>query len=115
SEPLPTVPVPLSRCRAFSDRSRVPGRRCPVGIFELSSWALAVVFLVTVIWPLNVPLLALAYKVRHGGGPLPLEPGSFWLRTTFAALGLFLMTWVLVGLNFLLVDTMALPDGPVHL
>jgi hypothetical protein len=78
------------------------------------SWAVAVVAAVTLLWPLNVPLAALAYKVRNGPGPLGLEEG-FWWRSTFAALGLAGMTLVLLGLAYLLVGAAKMPPGVIHL
>jgi len=64
---------------------------------------------VTLVWPLNIPLVALAYKVRHGSAPIPLEPASFWLRSTFAALGLCGLSLVLVGLVYALVRRAGMP------
>jgi hypothetical protein len=86
-----------------------------VGLFQLVSWALAVIVTVTLYWPFTIPLLALAYKVRHGTDPLPHEPGPFWLRSTFAALGLALMSLVLLILNAYLVESFPESAGPIHL
>jgi hypothetical protein len=36
---------------------------------------------------LSGPLMALAYKVRHGNPPIPMEPPEFWTRSVLAGLG----------------------------
>ena len=59
-----------------------------MGLFLFFSWALVTIGAVTLIWPVNVPLAALAYKIRNGSGPNPLADEGFWWRSTFAALGL---------------------------
>jgi hypothetical protein len=74
-----------------------------VALFKFVSWCLVAITVVTLMWPLNVPLAALAYKVRLGYRPIPLERNALWLRATFAALGLCGMTLVLLGLNYALV------------
>src|SRR5262249_17080869 len=87
----------------------------PVGLFQLVTWALAVLVAVTLYWPFTIPLFALAYKVRHGTDPLPHEPGPFWLRSTFAALGLALMSLLLLISNAYLVESFPESAGPIHL
>jgi hypothetical protein len=88
-----------------------------VDVFGLVAWILVVLVAVTVIWPLNVPLLALACKVRQGTQPLGYEPREFWVRCTFGALGLFVMTLLLLGLTYGLIEEAELKPaaGVVHL
>jgi hypothetical protein len=71
-----------------------------VGLFELVAWILVILVAVTIVWPLNVPLLALACKVRQGTQPLGYEPRELWLRCAFGALGLTVMTLLLLGLTY---------------
>jgi hypothetical protein len=52
-----------------------------VDLFAFVGWFVAVVCAVTVAWPLNVPLMALAYKVRRGSEPLDLEARELWTRS----------------------------------
>lgn len=85
------------------------------GIFVAARWALALIVAVTILWPLNIPLVALAYRVRLGDAPFPLDRRPFWIRSTFAALGLCLMSLVLLGLNHLFVGRFLFPPGPIHL
>jgi hypothetical protein len=77
----------------------------------LFAWAASV----AVLWPVNVPLMALAYKIQRGPKSLGMEPSEFWTRSTFAALFLALMTVVAVGADYVLADNMGFPAGPVHL
>jgi hypothetical protein len=86
-----------------------------LGFFPLIKWSLAVIVAVTIWWPLNVPLAALAYRVRHGHGELPLETDALWWRSAGASLGLALMSALMLGLNFFLVARAFLPSGPVQL
>jgi hypothetical protein len=91
----------------------------PVDLFGLIAWIGVVLVAVTVIWPLNVPLLALACKVRQGTQPVGYEPREFWLRCTFGALGLAVMTLLLVGLTYGLIveaelDQKSGANGVVH-
>jgi hypothetical protein len=86
-----------------------------VELFNFFRIVLAVIVTVTLLWPLNIPLVALAYKVRQGQTPIPLETGAFWWRCTFATLGLAGLSLVLLGLDWLLASAAELPAGPVHL
>jgi hypothetical protein len=88
-----------------------------VDLFALVAWILVVLVLVTLVWPLNVPLLAAACKVRQGTQPLGYEPREFWVRCTFGALGLFGMTLLLLGLTYGLIEEAELKSvaGVVHL
>jgi hypothetical protein len=86
-----------------------------VTILTFFSWVLVTIVGVTVLWPLNIPLAALAYKVRQGNQPVPLEPGPFWYRSTFAALGLAVLSLVFIGLASLLTRGAGLPRDAVYL
>ena len=69
-------------------------------LFHFCSWALVVLITVAVAWPLNIPLLYLACKVRRGGQPLDYEPGDFWWRCVCGTLGLALFGLVCVGIAY---------------
>jgi hypothetical protein len=85
-----------------------------VEVFLFFRWVLVTIVTVTLFWPVNVPLAALAYKVRNGPKPIPLETQAFWVRSTFAALGLCLLALFLVGVDAGLVAA-GVPAGIVHL
>jgi hypothetical protein len=88
-----------------------------VTFYGLFSWCLTVLAVVTLAWPLNIPLIALAYKVRQSGQKIDMEDREFWTRSTFAALGLAVLTLVTLGLTYLLVEGAELKQmaGQVHL
>lgn len=77
--------------------------------------ALAWIATVAVIWPINIPLIALAYKIQTGTKPLSIEPEEIWYRSAFGAGMLALMTAGFVFLDYFLIDLMDVPPGPVHL
>jgi hypothetical protein len=86
-----------------------------VDLFGLVSWSLVLVVAVTLCWPVNIPLLALAYKVRLGRERLPIKPGELWLRCGLGALGLCLLSLLLVGLVYGGVVMAEISPGPVEL
>jgi hypothetical protein len=71
---------------------------------------------VAVLWPLNIPLAALAFKIRQGRMPVEMEPDewSHGSRCTFAPLILAAIT-----VAFFFVDNQLtqadFPAGPVHM
>jgi hypothetical protein len=85
-----------------------------VDVYRFVSWCLTVIAVVTIIWPVNSALLALAYKVRQGRQPIEMEAYEFWWRCCFGALGMFGMSLVLLGLDYLMVRTAGMPAGPVQ-
>jgi hypothetical protein len=85
-----------------------------VELFNFFRLVLAVIVTVSV-WPVSVPLAALAYKLRLGPAPVPMEKRAFWSRSTFAGLGLCLLSLLVVGLDYLAITQFGLPAGPVHL
>jgi hypothetical protein len=77
-----------------------------VDFFSFVAWMLVTVVVVTALWPLNIPLLALAAKVRQGTQKLDYEVAEFWWRCTFGALGLAVLTLILLGLCYGLIVEM---------
>jgi len=73
-----------------------------VEFYTFVRWVLVIAISTTLFWPLTVPLAALAYKVRLGPAPVPLEPAAYWTRSAFAALGLAFLALVVAGLDNLL-------------
>ena len=84
-------------------------------LFNFFHWALATTIAVVMLWPVNVPILALAYKVQHGPNPIPMERSEFWTRSTFAALVLAVAGLGCAVVDYLLVTGADLPAGPIHL
>jgi hypothetical protein len=86
-----------------------------VDLYRFFSWCLVLISVVTLLWPANILLMALAYKVRQGNRPIEMEPSEFWWRCTLAALGLAAFSLVLLGLDYGLVSRAGVPMGPVQL
>ena len=84
-------------------------------LFVFVGWTVAVVCLVTVAWPLNVPLMALAYRVRRGSEPLDVEGFELWTRSALASAGPAGMSVALLALAFALIQGAGLPQGPTLL
>jgi hypothetical protein len=86
-----------------------------VDVFAFAGWVVALLSAITLPWPVNVPIMALAYKIRRGSESLDLEPYEFWVRSTLAAAGLAGLTLALLILSFLLIEGAHLPAGPILL
>ena len=84
-------------------------------LFSVFSWCVLIIAAATLCFPLNICGLALSYKVRLGHQRLPFEIGAFWLRSTGAALALFLLTLIVLALAYGLAEGAELPAGPIHL
>jgi hypothetical protein len=85
-----------------------------VDVFGFVSWSVTIIVAVTLALPVNILLMALAFKIRHGGKPIDMEGREFWTRCTLASLGLAGMSLVLLGLTYLLVQSVEMPQGPVQ-
>ena len=86
-----------------------------MALYNFFSWCLTYITVITVFFPVNVLLMALAYKIRNGGQKIDMEPKEFWWRSTFAALGLAVLSLILVGAAYLLIVGAELPAGQLHL
>ena len=86
-----------------------------VDVFTFIGWLVAVFCLVTLAWPLNVPLMALAYKVRRGSEPLDVEGLELWTRSALASVGPAVLSIALILLAYVLVQVAQLPVGPTVL
>jgi hypothetical protein len=69
---------------------------------------------VACLWPVNIPMAGLAYKIRQGHKPIDMESDEFWWRCTFAPLILAGITLAFIGADYFLTDS-DFPSGPVHL
>lgn len=85
-----------------------------MGLYDFFRSNLAWMATVACLWPLNIPLAALAYKVRQGNTPIDMEDTEYWTRCTFGSLFLALLTVGFVGLDYYLTDA-GLPAGAIHL
>src|ERR1700722_15038706 len=83
-------------------------------LFEFCRSNLAWMTTVAVLWPLNIPMAALAYKIRQGHRPIAMESNEFWWRCVFASLILGFMTVGFIWLDYWMTDA-DFPAGPVHM
>jgi hypothetical protein len=75
-----------------------------VDIFKTISPLVTVVVLICAAWPLTLPLLALAVKVRRGTAPLEYEDArEFWLRCTLGSFLVAVAAWVVLALMAVLI------------
>jgi hypothetical protein len=84
-------------------------------LFAVFSWCLLIVAAATIVFPINIAALALAAKLRQGHQAIPMETSTFWLRSTAAAFGLFLLTGVTLVAAYAAIEGAEMPAGPVHL
>jgi hypothetical protein len=75
---------------------------------------LILLIIISLYFPINVPLAALAYKVRIGAQPIPLSITAYVLRSTVAALGMGVLSLSLMGFDKVLTEA-GLPPGLVHM
>lgn len=83
-------------------------------LFQELRWILIIACSVSLFFPVNVPLAALAYKVQRGAKPLDLDTQAFWVRSAMAALGLTVLSWLVLFLDQYLVG-LDFPADMVHL
>jgi hypothetical protein len=69
---------------------------------------------IALLWPFNIPLAALAYKIRNGPNKNPLKPKEYWVRSGAAAFAVAIITLVALGLDYFLAES-DFPPGPIHL
>ena len=70
---------------------------------------------VAILWPFNILLAALAYKIRLGPNKNPLKPKEYWVRSGAVATVVAAITLVALVLDYVLAEEMDFPAGPVHL
>ena len=81
-------------------------------VWDALAWTVTVLAL----WPVNVPLAFLGYRVWSKNTPPPdTEWSEIWMRSALAALVIGLASVVMVVLDYLLVAWADLPAGPIHL
>src|SRR5215510_5073676 len=77
--------------------------------------AMAWTILLATLWPLNIPLAALAYKIRSGPRPMTMERAELWTRSTFGTLVVALASLAAIAVDYVLVELAEFPAGPIHL
>lgn len=112
-----SVPDHSSSASPTSDRTGSRTREIAVDLFGFAGWVLLTVLVVTAVWPLNVPLLVLAYRVSLGGQKPSFESGEIWWRSFLGALGLAGMSLLCWFVALVLMVGAELTDyrGAIHL
>jgi hypothetical protein len=90
------------------------GAHEPMEIYNFVHGTLAWIATIACLWPVNAPLLALAFKVQNGPKPIDMENDEYWMRAFAGSFVLALVTAAFVFIDFLLVEA-ELPAGPTHL
>src|SRR5262249_50092432 len=67
------------------------------------------------LWPINVPMLALAFRIQTGTKRLPLTTEQLWWRSIFGASVVGLVTLLIMFVDYSLADWVGIPAGPVPL
>jgi hypothetical protein len=86
-----------------------------VELYDFLRGTLAWTVSVAALWPLNIPLAVLAYRIHRGPRPVDMEPKELWIRATFASLLVALLTLAMVFIDYLLAFGADFPAGPIHL
>src|SRR5437016_6273467 len=77
--------------------------------------AMAWIATVAILWPINVPLIALAYKIQNGARPLSIDRDELWYRSLFGAGVLALLTLAFIFVDYAIIEWTDFPPGPIHL
>jgi hypothetical protein len=104
-----------SRRRIVTAAQTLLVRRADVELYEFFRGALAWIATVAVLWPVNVPLAALAYKIQNGARPLDIGRDELWFRSVIAAGLLALVTAGFILLDYVFIDITGFLPGPIHL
>jgi len=111
--------IPKAIADACTERNRVRkeiyGGWVFVELYKFFWGAMAWIATVAVLWPVNVPILALAYKIQHGAKPLGIAREEMWYRSLFGAGMLALMTVGFILLDYFFIEITDFPPGPIHL
>lgn len=65
------------------------------------------------LWPVNAPLMALAFKIQYGPKTIDMENDEYWTRSFVTSLVLGLVTAAFIFFDFLIASEF--PAGPTHL
>src|SRR5688500_382902 len=85
-------------------------------IYQFFWSALAWTVTVAVLFPINVPMAALAFRIWQGPRREDhMETDEFWKRSALAALVIALVSVAFVFIDYVLWAWAELPAGPVHL
>jgi hypothetical protein len=86
-----------------------------VDIFQFFWAALAWMTTVAILWPANVPLAALAFRIWRESGESEIEGSELWWRAAYASFVLAAIMAAFIGIDWLLADRAEISPGPIHI
>src|SRR5947209_697970 len=86
-----------------------------VDIFQFCWAALAWMTTIAVLWPVNAPMAALAFRIWRETKETDIEGSELWTRAFLASAALAVLVIGFVLLDWLLADMAEFPPGPIHL
>jgi hypothetical protein len=86
-----------------------------VDIFQFAWAALAWMTTIAILFPVNIPMAALAYRIWRETKETDIEGSELWVRAAYASGSLAIMIVAFVALDWLLADKAEFPPGPIHL
>lgn len=86
-----------------------------VDIFEFSWAALAWMATIAILWPVNAPMAALAFRIWRETKDTDIEGGELWTRAFLTSGALALLMVGFVMLDWVLADVAEIASGPIHL
>ncbi len=86
-----------------------------VDIFEFSWAALAWMATIAVIFPINAPMAALAFRIWRETKESDIEGGELWIRAFLASFILAILVVAFVVIDYVLADLAEFPPGIIHL
>jgi hypothetical protein len=86
-----------------------------VDIFQFFWSAIAWTATVAMLFPVNVPLAALAFRVWRETKETDVEGSELWIRSSLASLGVGVVCAAFLALDFVLAELAEFPAGPIHI
>jgi len=86
-----------------------------VDIFQFCWAALAWVTTIAILWPVNVPMAALAFRIWRETRESDIEGSELWWRSFYASTALALLIAVFVAIDWVLAALAEFPPGPIHI
>ena len=84
-------------------------------IFQFVWSTLAWTVTVAALWPLNVPMAALSFRIWRETKESDIEGTELWFRAFLASTSLAILTILFVAIDWAIADVAEFPAGPVHL
>jgi hypothetical protein len=93
----------------------LPPKGVKVDIFQFFWGALAWTVTVAVLWPLNIPMAALSFRIWRETKESDIEGSELWIRAALASGAVMIICLVFVAVDYVLADLAEFPPGIIHL